>query len=72
MTRTVDRRSMRARYSVEVLLWALLQPAPPTHMQLRSRWGIRRATAYRWAAKLAEVHAYARARLQDGLGGHPQ
>ncbi|WP_439444480.1 hypothetical protein ABWU93_11550 [Xanthomonas translucens pv. translucens] len=33
---------------VDVVLWARQQRKPPTWRQISERWGVHRATAYRW------------------------
>lgn len=38
----------------DVLLWAIFLPKGPDVGQIRRRWGVSRATAYRWQTFLAE------------------
>lgn len=39
---------------VDVLLWAIFLPNDPSIEQIRHRWGVSRATAFRWRTLLAE------------------
>jgi hypothetical protein len=42
---------------VDVVLWARALRAAPDPRTIIARWGVNRATAYRWAPVLADVHA---------------
>lgn len=42
---------------VDVLLWGLAQYADPTVEAIRDRWGVDRATSFRWRTMLADTRA---------------
>lgn len=52
---------------VDVVLWAKEQPQPLLVDALQAKFGLSRATAYRWLAALQDVHdpAAARGKLPD-------
>lgn len=51
---------------VDVVLWVRQQRKPPTWRQISERWGVHRATAYRWKRVLG-----AQAPTRESLETHP-
>lgn len=46
-------------HALDLVLWTIGLPKPPTTEQIASRWTVSRATAYRWRVSLEAVHARA-------------
>lgn len=53
--------SVRADLTVKVLDWALALHRDPDAQQIKDRWPISRATAYRWVESIAQIRAMASA-----------
>lgn len=51
--------------SIDVVLWAIAQRTPITRERIIARWGVCRATSYRWLQPLEE------ARQRAALIRHP-
>lgn len=42
---------------LDLVVWTIALRNPPTFEQIKARWSVSRATAFRWRSSLGEVHA---------------
>lgn len=53
------REAALLKHTVDVVLWAIAQHQPITPQRIQDRWGVHRATAYRWWHHLEEARVRA-------------
>lgn len=44
-------------HALDLVLWTIGLRWPPTFEQIKARWRVSRATAFRWRVSLGEVHS---------------
>lgn len=57
--------------TLDVVVWVISLHKPPTHQQIIDRWGVHRATAWRWLEPLRDVHAKFQATQRVKITGAP-